>query len=261
MSLDGFKNFAVATLAATLPDASTTTFTVASGHGLLLPTVPFNAVAWNATDYASPDLDPTREIVRVTVIATDTLTVTRAQEGTTGATHNTGGKTYKLLATVTAKTLTTDLPRPLASNIGQSGITSATFVSMMNGGGTLTIPAATLAAGDLLRIDANYSHIGGTTISTFYEVLFDGVTILGGVGDAATSTSYALRVDIAIITSTTQRAAFRASRGDGLITCGRADLTSNVAGALVLNLQARLNSSAAESVALDHYLVTLHKVS
>jgi len=39
-----------------------------------------------------------------------TLTVTRGQEGTAASAHNTEGKTYMLLATVTAKTFNADIP-------------------------------------------------------------------------------------------------------------------------------------------------------
>lgn len=74
-----------------------------------MPSVSFNAVWWNATDYADPSDDPNVEIVRVTAISTDTLTVTRAQESTSASTKNTAGKTYKMIAGLTAKAINTDL--------------------------------------------------------------------------------------------------------------------------------------------------------
>lgn len=67
-----------------------------------LPDPPFNAVWWNSTDYPDPADDPTVEIVRVTAQDDTTLTITRAQEGTAAEDHNVAGKTYKLIAGLTA---------------------------------------------------------------------------------------------------------------------------------------------------------------
>jgi len=67
--------------------------------------VPFNLVWWNSTDYPNPANDPNVEIVRVTNIAADTLTISRAQEGTSGSNKNTVGKTYNLVLGMTAKTV------------------------------------------------------------------------------------------------------------------------------------------------------------
>jgi len=101
MALDQAKNFAKATVS-TGYDASASTIVLSGGHGAKLPTVPFNVVWWNSTDYADPSDDPNVEIVRVTAKSTDTLTVTRAQESITATTKNTGGKTYKMIAGLTA---------------------------------------------------------------------------------------------------------------------------------------------------------------
>ena len=108
MALDNAKNFAKVTVS-TGYDDNDTSVVLSSGDGAKLPTVPFNAVWWNSTDYSDPSDDPNVEIVRVTNISTDTLTVTRAQESTSGSTKNTGGKTYKMIAGLTAKTINTDL--------------------------------------------------------------------------------------------------------------------------------------------------------
>lgn len=105
MSFDAVKNFAKATVSTTY-DASETSIVLTTGHAARLPTaVPFNVTWWNSTDYPDPSDDPNREIVTVTAIATDTLTVVRGQEGITATTKNTGGKTYKMIAGVTAKSI------------------------------------------------------------------------------------------------------------------------------------------------------------
>jgi hypothetical protein len=105
MALDAAKNFAKANLS-TGYDASATSIVLISGGGAKFPAVSFNAVWFNATDYSDPADDPSVEVVRVTGITTDTLTITRAQESTSAVTHNTAGKTYLLVAGPTAKLVT-----------------------------------------------------------------------------------------------------------------------------------------------------------
>jgi hypothetical protein len=105
MALDSAKNFAAFNVS-TGYDAAATSVALASGGGARMPTAPFNATWWNVTDYPDPSDDPNREIVRVTNIATDTLTVTRAQESTSASTKNTGSKTYRIAAGPTARLVT-----------------------------------------------------------------------------------------------------------------------------------------------------------
>lgn len=96
------KNFAKATVSTTYDDTATS-IVLTTGHAARLPTqLPFNVVWWNSTDYGDPSDDPNVEIVRVTAIATDTLTVVRACEGTAASTKNTGSKTYKMIAGLVA---------------------------------------------------------------------------------------------------------------------------------------------------------------
>ena len=88
-------------------DQNATSIVLEAGQGALLPTPNWNATWWNATDFADPSDDPNAEIVRVTAISTDTLTVTRGAESATGggaaSTKNTAGKTYKMILGITAK--------------------------------------------------------------------------------------------------------------------------------------------------------------
>jgi hypothetical protein len=109
MALDQFKNFAKVTVS-TGYDASATSVVLSGGHAVKLPAVPFNATWWNSTDFADPTDDPNVEIVRVTAISTDTLTVTRGEEGISASTKNTASKTYRMIAGLTAKTFNTDFP-------------------------------------------------------------------------------------------------------------------------------------------------------
>lgn len=106
--MDLAKNFAKGTLSTGYTSAATSVV-LTGGHGARFPTVPFNAAWWNLTDYPDPSDDPNVEIVRVTARSTDTLTITRAQEGTTATNKNTVGKTYALMATFTADMWNTQL--------------------------------------------------------------------------------------------------------------------------------------------------------
>lgn len=59
-------------------------------------TAEYNVVIWDATSYRRPDQDPDVEVMRVTAYNTtnDTITVTRGQEGTSGASHPDGAATH-----------------------------------------------------------------------------------------------------------------------------------------------------------------------
>lgn len=99
--LDPTVNFAKATVSAGYA-AGVTSITLNAGGGARFPVVPFNAVWWNATDYSDPADDPTVEIVRVTNITGNVLTIVRAQEGTADSSHNTPGRAYKLIEGITS---------------------------------------------------------------------------------------------------------------------------------------------------------------
>jgi hypothetical protein len=80
-----FKNFAYGTVAtAPSPATSGTSLVLGSGQGALFPTsFPYSVVIW------ATGVNPTSanaEIVTVTNISTDTLTIVRAQEGTSART-------------------------------------------------------------------------------------------------------------------------------------------------------------------------------
>lgn len=90
-----------------LYDQSATTIVV-TGASLLPTSGSFNLVWYNSTDYASPDLDPNKEIVRANgaAISGNNVPIARAQEGTVASTKNTAGKTYSVMLALTAKMIT-----------------------------------------------------------------------------------------------------------------------------------------------------------
>ncbi len=102
--MDPILNFAKGTVSAGYDDTDVT-IVLESGHGAKFPSsFSYNVVWWDSTTYADPADDPNVEIVRVTNRVTDTLTVTRAQEGTAASTKNTAGKTYRMELPFTKKT-------------------------------------------------------------------------------------------------------------------------------------------------------------
>ncbi len=115
MSLDPILNFAKGEVSIGYDDTATS-IVLSSGDGANFPSsFSYNVVWWNFTDFPDPSDDPNVEIVRVTARTSDTLTVTRAQEGTAATTKNTGGKTYKMILAFTKKTY--DEIAPLASPV------------------------------------------------------------------------------------------------------------------------------------------------
>jgi hypothetical protein len=101
MAVDAHANFAYSTVAtAPSPATSGTSLVVAAGDGAKMPSVPFNATVWATGANA---ISTNAEIVRVTAISTDTLTITRAQESSTARTVVVGDQ---IAATITKKTFT-----------------------------------------------------------------------------------------------------------------------------------------------------------
>lgn len=98
---DAHQNWAYGTVAtAPSPATSGTSLVLTAGHGARFPTPPFNAVIWQSGVSA---LSSNAEVVRVTAKSTDTLTITRAQEGSTARSIVAGDQ---CAAAITAKALT-----------------------------------------------------------------------------------------------------------------------------------------------------------
>lgn len=101
MAFDAHKNFSYGVVAtAPSPASSGTSLVLTAGQGANFPTPPFNATVWAA---GAQPLASNAEIVRVTGISTDTLTITRAQESSSARSIVVGDQ---VAATITAKTLT-----------------------------------------------------------------------------------------------------------------------------------------------------------
>jgi len=134
MSNVQFSNFAATTLASGI-NASVTSLTVSTGTGALFPTLAgaqyFYAVIVDAAT------GTTREVIKVTARSTDTFTITRGQDGTTGAIFITGDKVeLRLTAAGIATFATTETAQTFA---GVQTFSSAPVLSVplaASGGGT-----------------------------------------------------------------------------------------------------------------------------
>ena len=163
--LDALTN--VASCVVTGFAAAATSVTVNTGCGATLPAVSFNASVCNTTDYpvscrtTAGVIDPNYEVVRVTARATDTLTITRAQEGTADVAHNTGAKVY-WLSTFTAKTVT-----DINTALGATFLTTSTNSVLTN--------EAVLAG------TANQVILTGSTLSTPQNIATTSAVQFGSV--------------------------------------------------------------------------------
>lgn len=146
-----------------------TSIDVESGSGASLPTPPFNMTWWNATDFSDPADDPNVEIIRVTGVSTDTLTITRGVDGTAAQNHNASGKTYQIAITTAAAKLdaiqdaiTADLP----ANIQDQFYTYAEDAEASDAYAvTLTPALASYADGQCFAFKANTANTGAATLN------------------------------------------------------------------------------------------------
>lgn len=160
-AFDAHANFASSlVVTAPSPANSGTSLTVTSGQGSYFPAVPFNATICPASTLPT---QTNAEIVRVTAISTDTLTITRAQEGTAAINVATG---YYIAATITAKVIT-----DIESTISSGGVTSATGTA-----NEITASPAT----------------GAVTFSLPTALTFTGKTVTGGTFSSPSLTTPAL---------------------------------------------------------------------
>jgi hypothetical protein len=135
-TIDPVRNKARVTVAAGY-DQAATSVSLVSGETSKLPASSegaFNMIWWNATDYPDPIDDPNYEIVRVTLVVGNVLTITRAQEATAAATHNSVSKNYRMALVATKNTI--DQIRSAFAVIVKavlSGVTSAVQVNAIPG--------------------------------------------------------------------------------------------------------------------------------
>lgn len=127
--VDAVANFAYSTVAtAPSPATSGTSLVVGTGEGARFPATPFNAVIWPTGTQA---LSSNAEIVRVSLVSTDTLTIARAQEGSSARTIVVGdqimvGPTAKTITDLTLVGRATSTPRSGWNAMAEGWFTTAT---------------------------------------------------------------------------------------------------------------------------------------
>ena len=185
MALDAVANLVKAEVSVGY-DAAAVSIVLAAGKGAQFPAAPFNVTWWNSTDYADPSDDPNVEIVRVTGRVTDTLAITRAQEGTGASTKNTGGKTYTVMLGITAKMIT-----DIGGNLHKAWTAPQALVGAIDGNNAAftfspapadesSILVWLAQQPQILGVHFTYSLVGGTTPTITYSVAPD--ASLDGLG-------------------------------------------------------------------------------
>jgi hypothetical protein len=161
-SFDGHKNLAYSAVAtAPSPATSGTSLVLTTGGGALFPAAPFNAVIWPGGGATASQANA--EIVRVTAISTDTLTIIRAQEGTTAQSIGVG---YQAALTATAKVFT-DLETAVNATLG--GVLTGTLPSPGLAGGA--VGTAQLALGACTQNGfGSASATQSTTSATYVDL-------------------------------------------------------------------------------------------
>lgn len=180
--MDAQANLAYSLVAAApSPAASGLTLDVTAGTGTRFPAVPFNATIWPASTMPTP---ANAEIVRVTNITTDTLTITRAQEGTSARTVIVGDQ---IAATVTK--LTFD---DVVSTIG---VASALATTADSHAGTASAAAtsadahAAAASAAATSVDARVNTVSNlvSALTSAHNALSNIVSDSLSIGDVASN--------------------------------------------------------------------------
>lgn len=156
MPFDAHANLAYSTVAvAPSPAASGTSLTVATGKGALFPAAPFNATVWPTGVFP---LASNAEIVRVTAVVGDVLTIVRTQEGTAARSILTGDQ---IANTITAKVFT-----DIEAAIAAGGLTNLAFSA-----GTLSALRSDLTFADSNGVSFGLSADGVITaiVATNYQ--------------------------------------------------------------------------------------------
>jgi hypothetical protein len=135
------KNFAKTTLSASMT-AGATTATVADASKLPA-TTPYLITVWDRGSYPDPADDPNVEIMLVTGVASNNLTVTRGQEGTTASSHGSGLAVSNLLTAGTVKQITDAVDSsasPTFNGLTLTGqLSSNSTIEVANSGNTVSL--------------------------------------------------------------------------------------------------------------------------
>ena len=126
MAFDAHANFGYSTVQSPAPGLLGTSLIVAAGQGALFPAAPFNCTVWPS---GVLPLASNAEIVRVTAVVGDTLTIVRAQEGSSIVNITTGFQ----IANTTSVKVFTDIEDAVVVSAGTTKATGPFAFANSNG--------------------------------------------------------------------------------------------------------------------------------
>jgi len=184
MAFDAHSNFGYGTvLVAPAPALTGTQLTLGAGEGALFPIAPFNCTVWPAG--VNP-ISSNAEIVRVTAVVGDVLTITRAQESTAAVAIAAGFQ----IANTTSNLVFTAIEQATFIGAGTQ-TTHGPFVFADGGGvtfgmnnGTISASVAPAAAGGIA------ASAGAESISNGTLVFQNGNGISFGLNNSTLTASY-----------------------------------------------------------------------
>lgn len=185
MAFDAHANFAYSTvLTAPAPALTGLSLTVAAGQGALFPTAPFNCTVWPS---GVAPISTNAEIVRVTAVVGDVLTIVRGQEGTAAVAIAAG---YQIANTTTIKVFQ-DIEGAMIQGISAAGgVATASQVVFSNANGVSfgvagqTVTASVAVGGGGLT---NVNISAGTTSQNLSAFTFSNANGISFGLDAALS--------------------------------------------------------------------------
>ena len=244
MALDPVINFGKVTVSIGY-NASDTSIVLTTGHGANLPaTFSYNLVWWDSTTYPDPADDPNVEIVRVTNRVTDTLTVTRAQEGTSATVKNIAGKTYKMILAFTKKMKddieTASQGITLGTEQTSTSGTAIDFTSIPAGTKRITIMLVGLSIDGVQELLIQLGDAGGVETSGYASAVGDsaGQTLSTAGFICVTGGAAAAVLNGAIVLTLEDAANFT---WIGSMNIGRTEAASAYSGGGSKSLSAELN--------------------
>jgi len=113
--LSTFANFAKGSVIGRY-GATDSTILLTEGDTDRFPSPPFNATWWESSRYPNAADDPSVEIVTVTEINGDYMSIIRGAEGTAASAKNTSSSRYSIAQSITARTLDQLLTRNVTSD-------------------------------------------------------------------------------------------------------------------------------------------------
>lgn len=169
MALDNTQNFADSALSSSVASGDTS---MTVDDGSTFPSTPFRVTVWDSNTYSRPSEDPDAEIMLVTGVSTNTLTVERGKENTTAVSHSSGEAVENNLTADMIDQIETDI-----SNAGGGGgQTLYDIVVDVNGNGDYT--SISTALSNATSGDSIFVH-SGTYSETTSVTVPDKCTLVG----------------------------------------------------------------------------------